>query len=159
LNGETAKEKLLEQLRSKQCTFIYHCYNHYCCPIGYEQEPIDREKIFNQNSGKTSNSDFIDWILIAHTSRKYPSIHCVKWSDIETDLNSKSPQFLNIRHLDRGVQSRISSAESTTNLNHHSDNSGRSSSDKNLHCIIKFESFKEPCTSSNSIRSDFMKIF
>ena len=34
-----ALESLKEGLRDPAMAFIYHCYNHYFCPIGYEEVP------------------------------------------------------------------------------------------------------------------------
>ena len=36
---ERALESLKEGLRDPAMAFIYHCYNHYFCPIGYEEVP------------------------------------------------------------------------------------------------------------------------
>ena len=41
VTNEMALDKLKEGLRSKNTSFIYHCYNHYFCPIGYEDTPED----------------------------------------------------------------------------------------------------------------------
>ena len=40
LNGEEALRQLKKGLHNPQMSFIYHCYNHYFCPIGYEDSPI-----------------------------------------------------------------------------------------------------------------------
>ncbi len=34
-----ALERLQEGLRDPSMAFIYHCYNHYFCPIGFEEVP------------------------------------------------------------------------------------------------------------------------
>ncbi|MCG8621937.1 MAG: hypothetical protein MJE68_08090, partial [Proteobacteria bacterium] len=34
-----ALESLKEGLHDPVMAFIYHCYNHYFCPIGYEEVP------------------------------------------------------------------------------------------------------------------------
>lgn len=39
INPSMALERLQEGLRSANLAFIYHCSNHYFCPIGYEQVP------------------------------------------------------------------------------------------------------------------------
>lgn len=96
---------------------------------------------------------FIDWILISDTSRKYPCFHCVKWEDIDKDLSLKSPEFLNIRHLERGVQTRVANNDPTKqnsndqtqpkepkkSTNDNCCNKNKQIGEKNLHCIIKFE--------------------
>ena len=40
LSGEEALRQLKKGLHNPQMSFIYHCYNHYFCPIGYEDSPI-----------------------------------------------------------------------------------------------------------------------
>ena len=142
LTGEIAKDKLLANLHSENKAYIYHCYNHYCCPIGYEKEPLDHTKIYS-----VEDQDYVDWIFVADTSRKYPSIHCVKWEDINKDLNTKSPEFLNIRHLEKGLQARKNS------LNSESTKVKRS--DKNLHCLIQFERTVESLNFDSSPHEDF----
>ena len=128
MTSQIANQRLECLLHSKNVAFIYHCYNHYICPVGYENEPQNCTDILNSQESKDG---YLKWIILADTSRKYPSFHCVKWEDIDKDLNTKSPEFLNIRHLERGVQIR----ECKQNSN------GKSkSSSGNLHCIIKFES-------------------
>lgn len=41
-----AKESFKTLLRTKNHAFIYHCHNHYCCPIGYESEPMEPSENF-----------------------------------------------------------------------------------------------------------------
>ena len=37
LTPSVALERFKEGLRDDSMAFIYHCYNHYFCPIGYEE--------------------------------------------------------------------------------------------------------------------------
>ena len=37
LSPNVALEKFKEGLQDESMAFIYHCYNHYFCPIGYEE--------------------------------------------------------------------------------------------------------------------------
>ncbi|KAH9514677.1 hypothetical protein Btru_023248 [Bulinus truncatus] len=37
---EQALQQLKRGLRDPSITFIYHCHNHYFCPIGYEETPM-----------------------------------------------------------------------------------------------------------------------
>jgi len=127
MTSQIANQRIENLLHSKNVAFIYHCYNHYCCPVGYEHEPTDCTQIFDKSSN-IEKSEFVNWILIADTSRKYPNFHCVKWEDIDKDLNTKSPEFINIRHLDRGLQIRECKQKTS-----------ESKLGGNLHCIIKFE--------------------
>ena len=39
IRPERALENLKEGLRNPSMAFIYHCYNHYFCPIGFEDVP------------------------------------------------------------------------------------------------------------------------
>lgn len=137
INGKIAKENLETLLHSNDYAFVYHCYNHYCCPIGYEKEPLDHKKIFKTNG----NVDFLDWILVADTSKKYQSIHCVKWDDIDKDLNLKSPEYLNIRRAELGVQVK--------KLKYKAEQSGRTN-ERNLHCIIQFKRLDNSYISTHS---------
>lgn len=186
-----ALERLRTLLKSKNHAFIYHCYNHYFCPVGFEREPSSQERIYNHNytySNTTSTTTtttttsitntstiptdpdlFIEWILVAETSRKYPAFHCFKWDDIDRDLCSRSPEYVNIRKLERGVQKRgtktttaaaaASQANTTTtenpeleaiaiNLVHPDDSAPKRQQrqrvrrdGQNLHCLMMFQSF------------------
>ena len=40
LTGNEALRRLKEGLQNPQMAFIYHSYNHYFCPIGYDDSPI-----------------------------------------------------------------------------------------------------------------------
>ena len=162
--GDNAKVRLKRLLHSQYVSFIYHCYNHYCCPVGYEQEPFNQSQIFECESYKDElvssifletnsstqipSATTVDWIFVADTSRKYPSMHCIKWDDIELDLNTRSPEYLNIRHLDRGIQILGAQTKDSSKIkvDFNNDLSKASSLDKkrggqerNLHCIIQFK--------------------
>lgn len=131
INDNMAKNRLFNLLKSKNAAFIYHCHNHYICPIGYEREPLKKTNIYSSDD-KLDSEQFVDWIFLADTSRKYQSLHCVKWQDIDLDLNCNTPQFFNIRQPEKGVQTKES-------IQTNSNNSKRV--ERNLHCIMKFESF------------------
>ncbi len=139
LIGNMAKQRLQTLLKTKDSAFIYHCYNHYCCPIGYEREPISADNIYYNNS-LDENQEFLDWIIIADTSRKYQQFHCVKWEDIERDLNCKSPEYLNIRHLERGVQ----------------QNSYSKKAEKNLHCLMLFKKLQNETFFFSDIKFSYL---
>ncbi|XP_062959200.1 basic immunoglobulin-like variable motif-containing protein isoform X3 [Cynocephalus volans] len=92
--GETASgalSKLTRGLKDESLAYIYHCQNHYFCPIGFEATPVKANKVF-------------------------------RWTDIVTDLNTQNPEYLDIRHLERGLQYR-----KTKKIG------------GNLHCIIAFQ--------------------
>ena len=47
-----SKDALLNMkrdLKSDNISFIYHCYNHYFCPIGYESSPINPWEAYANN--------------------------------------------------------------------------------------------------------------
>ncbi|XP_051009717.1 basic immunoglobulin-like variable motif-containing protein isoform X1 [Acomys russatus] len=121
--GETAPgalSKLTRGLKDESLAYIYHCQNHYFCPIGFEATPVKANKAFSR--GPLSPQEVEYWILIGESSRKHPSIHCKRWADIVTDLNTQNPEFLDIRHLERGLQFRKTKKVGG-----------------NLHCIIAFQ--------------------
>lgn len=41
MNAKKARIELKKGLRSKTTAYIYHCYNHYMVPIGYEETSFD----------------------------------------------------------------------------------------------------------------------
>ncbi|XP_011832623.1 PREDICTED: basic immunoglobulin-like variable motif-containing protein [Mandrillus leucophaeus] len=121
--GETASgalSKLTRGLKDESLAYIYHCQNHYFCPIGFEATPLKANKAFSR--GPLSPQEVEYWILIGESSRKHPAIHCKKWADIVTDLNTQNPEYLDIRHLERGLQYRKTKKVGG-----------------NLHCIIAFQ--------------------
>ncbi|XP_031413612.1 basic immunoglobulin-like variable motif-containing protein isoform X2 [Meleagris gallopavo] len=99
--------------------YIYHCQNHYFCPIGFEATPVKASKAYR---GRVLQQEVEYWILIGEPSRKHPTIHCKRWADIVTDLNTQNPEYLDIRHLERGLQHRKTKKVGG-----------------NLHCIIAFQ--------------------
>ncbi|XP_064413707.1 basic immunoglobulin-like variable motif-containing protein isoform X2 [Latimeria chalumnae] len=104
--GETAVGalmKLTQGLKDESMAFIYHCQNHYFCPIGYEATPLKACKVYRE---QLSHQDVEYWLLIGEPSRKQPAIQCKKWADIVTDLNTQNPEYLDIRHTERGIQHR-----------------------------------------------------
>lgn len=120
MTGDIAKSRLKTLLKSKDSAFIYHCHNHYMSPIGFEEEPVNHSDVFDKNS---ECPEYLDWIIIGDTSRKYQQLHCIKWEDINIDLSLKYPDYLNVRRLDKGIQ----------------QNGYKKSVEKNLHCLIHFK--------------------
>ncbi|XP_074048101.1 basic immunoglobulin-like variable motif-containing protein isoform X4 [Macrotis lagotis] len=121
--GETASgalSKLTHGLKDDSLAYIYHCQNHYFCPIGFEATPIKANKAYSRSHLLQQEVEY--WILIGEPSRKHPTIHCKKWADIVVDLNTQNPEYLDIRHLERGLQYRKTKKVGG-----------------NLHCIIAFQ--------------------
>ncbi|XP_036401655.1 basic immunoglobulin-like variable motif-containing protein [Megalops cyprinoides] len=120
--GETAEgalQKLTQGLKDESMAYIYHCQNHYFCPVGFEATPLKAAKAYR---GPLPNNEMEHWILIGEPSRKHPAIHCKKWADIVTDLNTQNPEYLDIRHTERGIQYRKTKKVGG-----------------NLHCIMAFQ--------------------
>ncbi|XP_042562544.1 basic immunoglobulin-like variable motif-containing protein isoform X2 [Clupea harengus] len=120
--GETAEGALLKLtagLKDDTMAYIYHCQNHYCCPVGFEATPLKAAKAYR---GSLPQNEMEYWILIGEPSRKHPAIHCKKWTDIVTDLNTQNPEYLDIRHTERGIQYRKTKKVGG-----------------NLHCIMAFQ--------------------
>ncbi|KAM8977470.1 basic immunoglobulin-like variable motif-containing protein [Pelodytes ibericus] len=114
-----ALSKLTQGLKDESMAYIYHCQNHYFCPIGFEATPVKACKAYR---GQLSQHEVEHWILIGEPSRKHPTIHCKKWADIVTDLNTQNPECFDIRHTERGLQHRKTKKEGG-----------------NLHCIMAFQ--------------------
>ncbi|KAK1795752.1 hypothetical protein P4O66_001231 [Electrophorus voltai] len=92
--GETAEGallKLTQGLRDESMAYIYHCQNHYFCPVGFEATPLKAAKAY-------------------------------RWADIVTDLNTQNPEYLDIRHTERGIQFRKTKKVGG-----------------NLHCLMAFQ--------------------
>ncbi|KAM5181144.1 basic immunoglobulin-like variable motif-containing protein isoform 1-T3 [Mantella aurantiaca] len=120
--GESAAgalSKLTQGLKDDCMAYIYHCQNHYFCPIGFEATPVKACKAYR---GQLFQHEVEYWILIGEPSRKHPTIHCKKWTDIVTDLNTQNPEFFDIRHTERGLQYRKTKKPGG-----------------NLHCIMAFQ--------------------
>ncbi|XP_018605687.1 basic immunoglobulin-like variable motif-containing protein [Scleropages formosus] len=120
--GETAEGalmKLTQGLKDESMAYIYHCQNHYFCPVGFEATPLKAAKAYR---GHLPQNEMEYWILIGEPSRKHPAIHCKKWADIVIDLNTQNPEYLDIRHTERGIQYRKTKKVGG-----------------NLHCIMAFQ--------------------
>ncbi|KAM8875278.1 basic immunoglobulin-like variable motif-containing protein [Spinachia spinachia] len=120
--GETAEGalmKLTQGLKDEAMAYIYHCQNHYFCPVGFEATPLKAPKAYR---GTLPTNDTEHWILIGEPSRKHPAIHCKRWLDVVTDLNTQNPEYLDIRHTERGIQRRKTKKVGG-----------------NLHCIMAFQ--------------------
>uniref|UniRef100_A0A8C4R1S6 Basic, immunoglobulin-like variable motif containing n=1 Tax=Eptatretus burgeri TaxID=7764 RepID=A0A8C4R1S6_EPTBU len=71
--AESARGKLMAGLREDSYAFVYHCQNHYFCPIGYEETPYRATSAY-RGLRHCEESEF--WILIGDPSQKHPAIHC-----------------------------------------------------------------------------------
>ncbi|KAK3095376.1 hypothetical protein FSP39_013957 [Pinctada imbricata] len=119
---EEALSKLKLGLQDPNTAYIYHCQNHYFCPIGYEDTPV---KCTEAYSGILPQEEMNTWILIGDPASGHPAMHCKRWTDIVTDIGCVNPEFLDIRRLEKGMQKR-----KTKKIG------------GNLHCIIAFQRCK-----------------
>lgn len=123
--GTSPEEALVSLKRGLQDTttaFIYHCQNHYFCPMGFEDTPI---KCTEAYAGVLPQEDLNTWILIGDPASGHPAIHCKRWMDIVTDIGCVNPDFLDIRRLEKGMQRRRAKKAGG-----------------NLHCIMAFSKCK-----------------
>ncbi|ELU15045.1 hypothetical protein CAPTEDRAFT_151702 [Capitella teleta] len=138
VTGETALSYLKKGLQGNDRAFIYHCQNHYFCPIGYEDTPLVATQAY---AGPLPQSEVETWVMIGDPSRKHPAIHCKKWDDIDADLNCVHPDFSDVRRLWRGIQQRKTKKKNG-----------------NLHCIIEFRRWDRPRpVSASSSRSSITR--
>lgn len=82
---EDVLPQFLDDLRNPNKAFIYHGYNHYFCPIGYELTPICPTDVYKPLS-EISVSQRDPWIVIGDPSKTSPCFQTKKWSDIVLDL-------------------------------------------------------------------------
>ncbi len=85
VDEEYAKSKLIEGLKNENMAFIYHAYDHYFCPIGYEVtslKPTDAYKKLEDIDPK--NLEY--WIMIGEPAKFYPGMHIRKWKDVAMDI-------------------------------------------------------------------------
>lgn len=128
---ETALKEITAGLTNPKKAYIYHCFNHYMCPIGYEIASTYPPDAYKKLSAIRS-SDLETFIIIAEASKAYPNFHIRKWDDIVLDISQQNPNFYNIRKPSQGIQTRTGEVFTT----------GKKLG-KNLHCIIEFEN-QEP---------------
>nr|XP_039259819.1 basic immunoglobulin-like variable motif-containing protein isoform X1 [Styela clava] len=134
MTDESAITQLKNGLVDEKMGFIYHCLNHYFCPIGYEDTPLNPTEAYlpthaftsilerDSTESLTCTIPCTTWFFIGEPSRCHPPIHCKKWCDILQDLHSESPYYFDIRQTHRGVQERKTKKKG-----------------RNLHCIIAFK--------------------
>ena len=79
VNRKQALNKLRQGLQSTNCAYVYHCYNHYMNPVGYEVEPGN------------------DWVIIGDISHNHSVFHTRRWDDIAADIECEYHSFVNIR--------------------------------------------------------------
>lgn len=104
VTSEKAQELFCDAIRNPKCGVVYHCHNHYMVPVGYQRIPRHQSDCYRANVRPDATEMTV---FIGEVSRgKHPAMHAVKWRDIDTDLNTASPQFFNIRNPHLGIQTR-----------------------------------------------------
>jgi hypothetical protein len=122
----TAHARLIEGLRSDSKAYIYHCWNHYFCPLGFDLTPVHAMDAYAPLSDEMQTET---WVIIGEVSKCFPCFHTKRWSDIVTDLTTGYPEFFNIRKSELGVQRKESEIFQEGGAKHGG----------NLHCLIEFE--------------------
>ena len=124
MGSEEALLKLKEGLKDNKKSYIYHCYNHYMCPIGFESTPTKPHLAYATGA---EIFEYQEWIIIGEISKTSPVFHVKKWSDIAIDINCQFPEYFNIRKSNLGVQNK--KGKEFKEGKHLGGN---------LHCIIEF---------------------
>lgn len=88
MTRKKALKRLKEGLRSPDHAYVYHCFNHYMCPVGYESTSQD------------------DWIIIGDISAKSPVFHVRRWEEIAEDIECEYPKFVDIREEEFKIQQK-----------------------------------------------------
>ncbi|CAD8150905.1 unnamed protein product [Paramecium octaurelia] len=101
VDRDVALSKLTSGLKSDKISFIYHAYNHYFCPIGFECTPNKQVEAF---ADEIDYNDCQYWIIIAEPAKPYPMFTVRKWVDIAQDLELKYPQYMKIRKMNEGIK-------------------------------------------------------
>lgn len=91
-----------EALRNPHCAIIYHCYNHYMVPIGYQEIPHDQKECLRPDVATDATDTTV---FIGEVSRgKHEAMYARKWKDIVKDLSCYGETYFNIRQPEKGIQ-------------------------------------------------------
>mmetsp|Transcript_6955 Transcript_6955/g.10177 ORF Transcript_6955/g.10177 Transcript_6955/m.10177 type:complete len:329 (-) Transcript_6955:9-995(-) len=130
-NAKDCQKKMLDGLKSTNKAYIYHSFNHYMCPIGYEVTNQDPTRAYEQKiatAEQTARANDI-YIIMGDTSKSYGPLQSVKWTDIVLDLSQRSPYTYNVRKPWLGVTKKEPEKVKRKG--------------NNLHCIIEFEAIRK----------------
>lgn len=138
MNGTRALAETLSVLKATDRALIYHCNNHYMVPTGFDISESAAERAYFVSDGAApAEAALLDeettWIFIGDSSKTSRPLHCVRWADIRKDIELQSPQFLNIRKLELGVQKRKTKKVGG-----------------NLHCLMLFCRVDDPSGSAST---------
>jgi len=121
LTPKTALKAIKSGLQTGNKAYIYHCYNHYMCPVGFEETPHEKQNAYKRD---LETKDVESWLIIADQAKQHPTFCCLRWEDIMQDLTMENPEFLDVRNIHKGVQIK-------ENVEPHKKG-------KNCHCILEF---------------------
>jgi len=124
ITPEEALSKLKSGLKDKTKSYIYHCYNHFMCPIGFESTPSKAHLAY---SNMNEIAEFDEWIIIGEISKTSPVFHVRKWSEISLDINCQFPEYFNIRKNNLGIEIKTGKAFKDGKY-----------AGGNLHCLMEF---------------------
>lgn len=103
-SDQEALTAVKEVLRNPHCALVYHCYNHYMVPVGYQDIPRAQVDFLKAELGE---AECETTVFIGDVSRgKHEAMYARKWSDIVKDLSCVFPDYFNIRRTDLGIQKK-----------------------------------------------------
>ena len=156
ISAEVALVQFKEGLVSTDTALIYHCFNHYMCPVGFEVTPAFPELAYGDVECCYVNSQYAprSWFIFSDTSQTSSSMHSIKWEDIVTDLNCVSPFHFNARKPHLGVFKGSQKNAEKLSLDKESEEEASEYASKrkipsvlgekgkNLHCIMAMKRLK-----------------
>ena len=77
---KTAWDALKLGIQNPNRAYIYHCYNHYMCPVGYEEMPLEKPNVYRK--GLVHGKETQSWVVLADQSKCQPTFTCLKWDDV-----------------------------------------------------------------------------
>lgn len=70
-----ALKAIKRDLKRDDFAFVYHCYNHYFSPIGFETAPVQPHEAFAPSiEGEVEHT-----LIIGDSSKKFKTIQAVPW--------------------------------------------------------------------------------
>lgn len=101
-NNEAVLRAVKEALGNPRCALIYHCYNHYMVPVGYQEIPQAQTDFLKPQVAAESCDTTI---FIGEVSRgRHEAIYARLWSQLVRDIECAYPYYYNIRHPEKGIQ-------------------------------------------------------
>ena len=110
-------------------TFIYHCFNHYMVPVGFEETPTKSWESYKRREEVLEEDTML---IIGEPSRPSPCFRCLKWEEVARDISAQNPFYFNIKKPQLGMMCRKGKRFPS------GDKLG-----SNIHCLILFEKMPE----------------